>query len=101
MIKITYSSREPPSLTVEGHANYAEYGKDIVCASVSILFQTLMNALAAYTDDDISVRASPGDSMILWNSSMSKEALTITMAFLDGMRDIAEEYPSYVKYEIL
>lgn len=101
MVKITYSSREPPSLTVEGHANYAEYGKDIVCAAVSALCQTLMNALAAYTDDDISVRASPGDSMILWRGRQSKEAALLTMSFLDGMRDIAETYPDYVKYEIL
>ncbi len=31
--------------TVEGHAGYEESGKDIICASVSTLFQTAVNAL--------------------------------------------------------
>ncbi|MBR2315615.1 MAG: ribosomal-processing cysteine protease Prp, partial [Clostridia bacterium] len=30
------------TLTVKGHANYAEYGKDIVCAGVSALVQALI-----------------------------------------------------------
>ena len=28
--------------TVEGHANYGEYGEDIVCSAVSILAQTTL-----------------------------------------------------------
>lgn len=32
-------------LHVEGHAGYAEYGKDIVCAAVSILTYTWINEL--------------------------------------------------------
>jgi uncharacterized protein YsxB (DUF464 family) len=31
--------------TVEGHANAAEYGQDIVCASISVLAQTAILAL--------------------------------------------------------
>lgn len=44
MIKITYSSgrdRRECSLWVKGHAGYAEVGKDIVCASASILAYTV------------------------------------------------------------
>ena len=38
MTTVTYKgSGEVFELTAEGHANYAEIGKDIVCASVSIL----------------------------------------------------------------
>lgn len=36
-------------LTVEGHSGYEEEGKDIVCASVSTLFQTAVNALEEQT----------------------------------------------------
>ena len=44
MIEITYGSREPPSLTIRGHSGYSTEGTDIVCASVSALFLTMVNS---------------------------------------------------------
>ena len=41
-------------LTIDGHAGYAEIGKDIVCAAVSSLTQGLIHSLKALTDDEIS-----------------------------------------------
>ena len=38
-------------LTIKGHADYAEYGKDIVCSSVSILAFSLQKYLADHEDD--------------------------------------------------
>ena len=38
---------------MEGHANAAEYGKDIVCASISILAQTAVLALYELLDIDV------------------------------------------------
>ena len=43
-------------LTIDGHAGYAEIGKDIVCAAVSSLTQGLIHSLKALTDDEISYR---------------------------------------------
>lgn len=105
MIKITYCTRDRPgarpSLTIEGHANYAEHGRDIVCASISVLFQTLAGALEEYApQDNVSVRTSPGDSSITWNSHQSSQARTLTWAFVDGMRSVAEAYPDYVQLNI-
>lgn len=42
MIKVTIATEgEKLSLRLEGHAGYAEVGKDIVCASASILAYTV------------------------------------------------------------
>jgi uncharacterized protein YsxB (DUF464 family) len=42
MIKVTIATEgEKLSLRLEGHAEYAEVGKDIVCASASILAYTV------------------------------------------------------------
>ena len=38
-------------LTIKGHADYAEYGKDIVCSSVSILAFSLQKYLADHEDE--------------------------------------------------
>ena len=60
MIKITYGSREPPSLVLRGHSGYSIEGTDIVCAAVSTLFLTLVNSVSEYTDDLVSVGESRG-----------------------------------------
>ena len=41
MITVTFTEGEKLSLRLEGHAGYAEHGKDIVCASASILAYTV------------------------------------------------------------
>ena len=50
MIKVVYSSN---SLIVTGHANYDDYGKDIVCAGVSTILTTTVNAILKFNDQAI------------------------------------------------
>ena len=61
MIKVNlkYNDDVVDSILVCGHAGYDVYGKDIVCASVSCIVITSVNALLridndsiSYTDDD-------------------------------------------------
>ena len=35
-----------------GHAEYAEYGSDIVCAAVSVLVINTINSVEKFTDDE-------------------------------------------------
>ena len=48
------------SITISGHAGYAEHGKDIVCAGVSMLIQTLIESFENLTTDKIKYDISPG-----------------------------------------
>lgn len=51
MIRATFLNKNNVySLTIFGHANYAEYGEDIVCASVSALTTATVNEMAKYID---------------------------------------------------
>ncbi len=45
VIKRDVSSQKIISIEVKGHANSAEYGKDLVCAAVSTVMTGGMNAL--------------------------------------------------------
>ena len=47
-------------IKVTGHAGYAEEGKDIVCAAVSVLAQNLIQSIEALTGDEIKYRIEPG-----------------------------------------
>ena len=41
------------SITCKGHANYSNYGKDIVCASFSTMVITMINAILEFDTDAI------------------------------------------------
>ena len=40
-------------ITISGHANYADYGQDIVCASVSSIVGTIVNCIMNIDKDSI------------------------------------------------
>lgn len=100
MIEITYGSREPPSLTIRGHSGYSTQGTDIVCASVSVLFLTLVNSLNEYTNDFIQARTEPGDGALIWRGRCSEGARLLLDSCLLGLRDVAEQYPDYVRFTV-
>ena len=43
----------PTGLTIDGHAGYTKTGNDIICASVSILAQSLVNSIESFTGDQL------------------------------------------------
>ena len=47
-------------ITVDGHAGYDEYGKDIVCAAVSALTVNMANSVEHFTDDRFEAECEEG-----------------------------------------
>lgn len=56
MIKVLISKKNNviESIKCNGHANYADYGKDIVCASFSTMVITTVNAILEIDKEAIS-----------------------------------------------
>ena len=52
-IKIDYDDNFIKSFSIKGHANYDDYGKDIVCASVSSIVITTINAIIEFDPESI------------------------------------------------
>jgi len=55
MIRISFfknKENEIYGFEFEGHAGYASYGKDIVCASVSVLVFNTINSIERFTEND-------------------------------------------------
>lgn len=86
----------PDGVTVDGHAGYAECGKDIVCAGVTALIQTLVGSLKELTSDDIKYDISPGRADIEFGY-LSDMAQTLVDSFFIGVCMIADEFPDYVR----
>lgn len=50
MIKVEIENNK---IEIKGHANYDDYGKDIVCASVSSIIITTINAIIEFDPESI------------------------------------------------
>ena len=93
MIEITVTDS---SVQITGHAGYADPGKDIVCAAISALGQTLLLSLEELTDDDYSAVVSDG-SMNIKFRTLSDKAKALKGSFFIGCKAISESYPEYVR----
>ena len=53
-VRVVKNNNIIDSIHCNGHANYADYGKDIVCASFSTMVITTINAILEFDKDAIS-----------------------------------------------
>ena len=82
-------------LSIDGHANFAEQGKDIVCAAVSVLAQTLIASIEELTDDDVRSVIEHGHIELNYRN-LSETSRVLIDSFLIGCRMIESEYPDCV-----
>lgn len=83
-------------ITIEGHAGYAEPGKDIVCAGVTALVQGLIRSTEDLASDKISYEISPGRVDIHYGD-LSKAGTLLVDSFFIGVCQIASEFPDHVR----
>lgn len=62
MIKVSINKSDNivNNITIKGHANFNEYGKDIVCASVSSIVITSINAILRIDEKAINYQEKEG-----------------------------------------
>lgn len=89
------------TLVVVGHADYEEYGKDIVCAGVSALVQALIGWIEEnhYKAESITVDIQEGE-VIISCSGDEDVAAVFQMASI-GLEQIADGYPDHVQIDII
>lgn len=83
-------------ITVSGHAEYAEIGKDIVCAGVTALVQELIRSIEDLTSDQIQYDITPGRADIYFRNLSEAGELLVDSFFL-GICGIAQDFPEHVK----
>ena len=83
-------------ITIEGHAGYAEAGKDIVCAGVTALSENLIDSIESLTKDTIQYEISPG-RMDIHYMNLSEDAKLLVDSFFLGICSIEQDFPEYVK----
>ena len=83
-------------ITVDGHAGYAEAGKDIVCAGVTALVENLIDSIESLTKDTIQYEVSPGRADIHYKD-LSEEGKLLVDSFFLGICSIEQDFPVHVK----
>lgn len=83
-------------ITVDGHAGYAEAGKDIVCAGVTALVENLIDSIEGLTVDTIQYEVSPGRADIHYKD-LSEEGKLLVDSFFLGICAVERDFPRYVK----
>lgn len=91
-------------LIIKGHSDYDEYGKDIVCAAVSILVYTAYLSLkkipdinAEYLDDKSTVILSLKNVL----KEIEGEVRGITLFLVSGLKLLSEKYQENVNLNLI
>lgn len=98
MTKITiYKTKagEYRKFTCDGHAAYADYGQDIVCAAISILAINTVNSLEEITREPIQVEADEEAGKIsctFLRHPLSETSVALMDSLALGLSRIEEQY---------
>lgn len=100
MIKVDIELREDEALIrMEGHAGYADPGKDIVCAGVSTLTYSLLNVIEETKSGDIKecLAFQPYAKTVAKIKYLNKdECRSYLNFFKTGIKMVALSFPDYV-----
>ena len=103
MISVSFKrdkQNNPIGFKCIGHAGFASYGKDIVCAAVSILAFTAVNSIDELTEDPFIFDQNEKKGMyyLEFRDTPSESAILLLKSFEIGIRSITEVYShKYIK----
>lgn len=98
MINVSFYKNAQETITgfkVIGHANYDEYGKDIICSAVSALVINTINSIELLTNDKFTIKQDEKKGLILFklvNIPISSKAILLMKSLEIGLYNIKEEY---------
>lgn len=98
---VLYRDREgrPAGFQVDGHAGFDIYGKDIVCAAVSVLAQTTVMGLEHYLPGLVERDVSPGRLVCRLKGGLTPEQAERAGVILGTMElGLEATAVSYAKY---
>lgn len=101
MIRGHYTHRgRKHELCINGHAGYAEYGKDIVCSGVSAIVYALLGWIEHHEDElteleDVIVE----DGQVYIACAGNDRVNTAFQVAVTGLVQIARQYPDCVEIE--
>ena len=100
MIDIKINIRQNIEIEARGHSLFDSKGKDIVCASVSVLLQSFVLSIKELTESELTEEREEGYLRVNVKNHLGDTALLFNSLIL-SLNVIANEYPHNVKLTIL
>ena len=97
MILVNYSKKNEKICLIEsnGHANYEETGKDIVCSAVSAIIVGGFNALISEQNIELVVEKGYAKCVVL--GEISEHDYNVLDTMLIQLMTIEKSYPKFIK----
>ena len=97
MVKVNYfvKNNKIEQIILKGHSNFDNYGKDIVCASISSIVITTVNACLKI--DENSIKHSEGNEVIITILKHNKVIDTLINNMIDLLTELSKQYKNNIK----
>lgn len=100
-VKIFRKDGEYLGYDADDHAGYDEYGKDVVCAAVSVLTINTANSVESLAKDEVESSASDGHLTCRFPKGLSHDGKLLMDSLVLGLQSIEETYgKSFLTVEI-
>ena len=93
MIKVEVNKK---SISIIGHANFSDYGKDIVCAAASSVVITSVEALASFDKESVDIIQNK-DKLEIKINKEDNITNTLIQNMLNCLTELANKYPKNIK----
>jgi hypothetical protein len=84
-----------------GHSGFAAFGKDIVCAAVSVLVINTINSIEELAGENISVEQQDGYISCQFKDKINDRTKLLMESMIMGLRQIEQEYGNTKKKKYL
>ena len=95
MIKVKVTEKQ---ISILGHAEYDDYGKDIVCSSASSIMITTVNAIIMFDKNYIAYEQKKDDFEIVINKN-DKILDNLITNMINMFKELEQDYPKNIKIE--
>jgi len=100
MINVNYSTKNNKiiCLSSKGHANYSNYGKDIVCSAVSAILVGGVNALIKTENYGINIESGFFEIKSISNETLIHDDVVLETILIQ-LLSVEKKYGKYIKIE--
>ncbi len=95
-VKVQNNKSKIDMISILGHADYDEYGKDIVCSSVSSIVTTTVNGISEINSNYLTIEEVK-DGMIIKILVEDKTCDKLIKNMLSLLSELADGYPENIK----
>ena len=95
-VNITKENDKIKSVSILGHAMYADFGKDIVCSAASSIVTTTINGILSIDKEGLSYKTSK-DGLTISNIKTDFVTQCLLNNMISLLKELEDDYPTNVE----